>query len=187
MKKTAILIAMMMVVISVTFGVTGCSNGEEETKATEASATPIATVAPTQKPTTAPTAPTATQPSTVPAATTPTQAATFNTQVATGTMPATVPSGTETSETETPTVSQYASSSLGTPNESGGYTLVGTVTGYGSSTVVIMLADGSEYEFNYVNSGVSTDSLYDGATVTVVSDGDPTGDAVPNAVQMIVS
>lgn len=183
MKKTAILIAMMMVVVSVAFAVTGCGNGEE-TKATEPSATPIATVAPTQKATTAPTVPTATQPSTITAATTPTQAATFNTQIATGTMPATVPTGTGN---EAPTVSQHTSASLGTPNENGGYTLVGTVTGYGSSTVVIMLADGSEYEFNYVNSGVSTDSLYDGATVTIVSDGDPTGDAVPNAVQMIVS
>lgn len=186
MKKTAILVSVMIMVLSVTFCFTGCSNGD--TEATEATATPIATVAPTATPTKAPTTPTATQSTTptatVPTATIPTQPATFSAQLATGT--ATSPTAATSESGEEATASPYASSAVGEPDDNGCYTLTGTVTGFGGTTVVMMLGDGNEYEFNYSGTDISYDDLYEGATITVVADGDPTGAGVPNALTLSV-
>ncbi len=194
MNKKAILTAFMIVAASTAVILSGCGGDDDDIiSSTQPSATPIATVAPTKAPTVAPTvAPT--QP-TVPTMEAPTQAATFNSQLATGTMPSTVPTGTEVtstlpsasspySATEMPTSSSQVSPSLGEPDVNGNYTLVGTVTGFGPNTVVIVVGDGNEYEFNYVNSGISMSQLYNGAPVTIIADGDPSGAGVPNAVQM---
>ena len=105
MKKTALLTACMVVLASTTLLMSGChkDNTKTSSNATEPSATPIATVAPT-KATLSPTKPAPTQPSATQAATLPTaQSATFNTQIATGTMPATVPTGTEITSLPVPT------------------------------------------------------------------------------------
>lgn len=192
MKKTAILIAMMLVVISVSFGTTGCNNGNGS-EATEPSATPIATVAPTAAPTQAPTSPTSATDSTGPTQA-PTQAATFKANIATSAISSTLPSETATDEngepitepadTEKPTASPNSSGSLGEPDANGNYVLTGTVTGHGGSTVVIMLGDGNEYEFDYSNTGLTYDDIADGSTITVTSDGDPSGAGVPNAVSI---
>ena len=171
MNKKAILTAFMIVAASTAVILSGCGGDDDDIiSSTQPSATPIATVAPTQ-------------------------AATFNSQLATGTMPSTVPTGTEVtstlpsasspySATEMPTSSSQVSPSLGEPDVNGNYTLVGTVTGFGPNTVVIVVGDGNEYEFNYVNSGISMSQLYNGAPVTIIADGDPSGAGVPNAVQM---
>ena len=100
MKKHTALFNACMIVLASTALLMSAGCHKDDTKAssaTEASATPIATVAPTKatlsptKP--APTVPsaTSTQPATLPTV----QSATFNTQIATGTMPAVVPTGTE--------------------------------------------------------------------------------------------
>lgn len=189
MKKTAILLAMMLVVISVTLGTTGCfGNGSSD--ATEApTATPIATVAPTAAATPAPTAPKATQQATEPATKAPTEAATFDAQVATNsTLPSEVPTATEegNNPSENSTASSNASNSLGTPDSNGQYSVTGTVVGYGPNTVIVVLGDGNQYEFNYNGTGVEASDLYDGATVSIVSDGDPSGAGVPNAVSLSI-
>lgn len=183
MKKTAILLAVMLVVALATVGC-GCT-GKGGTEATQApTATPIATVAPTvasQTPTMAPTQATdlATQ--------APTEAATFQAEVATDTtLPATVPTATEEGSTEGPTVSANASSSLGSPDPNGRYSITGTVVGYGPNTVIVKLRDGNEYEFNYNGTGKTSSDLYDGATVSIISDGDPSGAGVPNALSMAI-
>ncbi len=189
MKKTAILISVMIMVLSVTFCVTGCGNGE--TEATEPTATPIATVAPTATPTVAPTTATATQPTsataTVPTSATATQPATFSAQLATGAT-STAPTDTtsEDGENTEATASPYASSSVGSPDANGNYTLTGTVTGFGGTTVVMMLGDGNEYEFNYSGTDISYSDLYEGATITVIADGDPSGAGVPNALTLSI-
>ena len=188
MKKTAILLAFMLVVISVTFGTTGCT-GKGSSEATEApTATPIATVAPTAPATKAPTTPVATQP-TVPATQAPTQPATFEAQIATGaTLPSSVPTATEegSSSPERPTASSNASSSLGAPDANGNYSVTGSVVGYGPNTVIVVLRDGNQYEFNYNGTGVESSDLYDGASVSIVADGDPSGAGVPNALSLTI-
>ena len=179
MKKTAILVAIMLVVISVTFA--GCGN-DQKSDATEPSATPIATVAPTAAPTSA-TKPTQ-------QATKPTQAATFQVNIATNpsatspTQAATDANGNPVAASEAPTASPYASPALGQPDSNGNYTVTGTVTGHGGSTVVIMVGDGSEYEFNYSGTGLTYSDIAEGQTVTIVSDGDPSGAGVPNAISV---
>lgn len=189
MKKRAILLAIMIMAVSVAFGTTGCMNNGN-TNATAPTATPIATQAPTPAPTQAPTkAPTqpATQPATqaptqaaTQAATqAPTQAATFAAEVSTGAVNSTEPT-TATNPTGTST------STAITPDVNGNYVLSGTVTGYGANTVVIRYADGNEYEFNYTQTNVSYEQLYDGAYVVVVADGDPTGAGVPNATSLVL-
>ena len=213
MKKTAILLAFMLVVISVTFGTTGCT-GKGSSEATEApTATPIATVAPTAPATKAPqthstlffplfrsfeatapatkapTTPVATQP-TVPATQAPTQPATFEAQIATGaTLPSSVPTATEegSSSPERPTASSNASSSLGAPDANGNYSVTGSVVGYGPNTVIVVLRDGNQYEFNYNGTGVESSDLYDGASVSIVADGDPSGAGVPNALSLTIN
>ena len=185
MKKTAILLAVMLVITLTTVGC-GCAK-KGGTEATQApTATPIATVAPTvatQTPTVAPTQATAL------ATVAPTEAATFQAEVATDTtLPATVPTATATTEgsTEGPTVSANASSSLGSPDPNGRYSITGTVVGYGPNTVIVKLGDGNEYEFNYNSTGKTSSDLYDGATVSIISDGDPSGAGVPNALSMVI-
>ena len=179
MKKTAILVAIMLVVISVTFA--GCGNNQKS-DATEPSATPIATVAPTAAPTSA-TKPTQ-------QATKPTQAATFQVNIATNpsatspTQAATDANGNPVAASEAPTASPNASPALGQPDSNGNYTVTGTVTGHGGSTVVIMVGDGSEYEFNYSGTGLTYSDIAEGQTVTIVSDGDPSGAGVPNAISV---
>ena len=179
MKKTAILVAIMLVVISVTFA--GCGN-DQKSDATEPSATPIATVAPTAAPTSA-TKPTQ-------QATKPTQAATFQVNIATNpsatspTQAATDANGNPVAASEAPTASPNASPALGLPDSNGNYTVTGTVTGHGGSTVVIMVGDGSEYEFNYSGTGLTYNDIAEGQTVTIVSDGDPSGAGVPNAISV---
>ncbi len=179
MKKTAILVAIMLVVISVTFA--GCGN-DQKSDATEPSATPIATVAPTAAPTSA-TKPTQ-------QATKPTQAATFQVNIATNpsatspTQKATDANGNPVAASEAPTASPNASPALGQPDSNGNYTVTGTVTGHGGSTVVIMVGDGSEYEFNYSGTGLTYSDIAEGQTVTIVSDGDPSGAGVPNAISV---
>lgn len=179
MKKTAILVAIMLVVISVTFA--GCGN-DQKSDATEPSATPIATVAPTAAPTSA-TKPTQ-------QATKPTQAATFQVNIATNpsatspTQAATDANGNPVAAPEAPTASPNASPALGQPDSNGNYTVTGTVTGHGGSTVVIMVGDGSEYEFNYSGTGLTYNDIAEGQTVTIVSDGDPSGAGVPNAISV---
>ena len=179
MKKTAILVAIMLVVISVTFA--GCGN-DQKSDATEPSATPIATVAPTAAPTSA-TKPTQ-------QATKPTQAATFQVNIATNpsatspTQAATDANGNPVAASEAPTASPNASPALGQPDSNGNYTVTGTVTGHGGSTVVIMVGDGSEYEFNYSGTGLTYNDIAEGQTVTIVSDGDPSVAGVPNAISV---
>ena len=179
MKKTAILVAIMLVVISVTFA--GCGN-DQKSDATEPSATPIATVAPTAAPTSA-TKPTQ-------QATKPTQAATFQVNIATNpsatspTQAATDANGNPVAASEAPTASPNASPALGQPDSNGNYTVTGTVTGHGGSTVVIMVGDGSEYEFNYSGTGLTYNDIAEGQTITIVSDGDPSGAGVPNAISV---
>lgn len=187
MKKTAILLAMMLVVISVTLGTTGCgkSGGSEATEAP--TATPIATVAPTSA-TKAPTE-AATKLSTEPATQKPTEAATFEAQIATGsTLPTAVPTATEagSGSPERPTASSNASNSLGAPDPNGRYSVTGSVVGYGPNTVIVVLGDGNEYEFNYNGTGVEASDLYDGATVSIIADGDPSGAGVPNALSLTI-
>ncbi len=182
MKKTAILLAVMLVIALTTVGCGCTSNGG--TEATQApTATPIATVAPTvatQLTTMAPT-----QAATELATVAPTEAATFQAEIATDTtLPATVPTATEEGSTEAPTVSANASSSLGSPDPNGRYSITGTVVGYGPNTVIVKLGDGSEYEFNYNGTGKTSSDLYDGATVSIISDGDPSGAGVPNALSL---
>ena len=191
MKKTAILLAMMLVVISVAFTATGCGcSSEGATEATEApTATPIATAPPTSAATKAPTE-AVTQAPTEGATTAPTEAATFEAQIATdATLPSSVPRATEagSNSAEGPTASADASSSLGAPDSNGNYSVTGTVVGYGPNTVIVLLGDGNQYEFNYNSTGYSSSDLYDGATVSIVSDGDPSGAGVPNAVSMTIS
>ena len=207
MKKHTALFNACMIVLASTALLMSAGCHKDDTKAssaTEASATPIATVAPTKatlsptKP--APTVPsaTSTQPATLPTV----QSATFNTQIATGTMPAVVPTGTEITSLPTGSTQQVATTVdgvIGTEGETaapytpesgsleadpnGNYTISGVVTGYGPNTVIIQTGDGSTYEFNYSNYGtVSYSDLSDGRSITVVSDGDPSGAGVPNAV-----
>lgn len=188
MKKTAILLAMMLVVISVTLGTTGCANdgGSEATEAP--TATPIATVAPTSAATKAPTE-AATKVSTEPATQKPTEAATFEAQIATGsTLPTSVPTATEagSNSPERPTASSNASNSLGAPDPNGRYSVTGSVVGYGPNTVIVVLGDGNQYEFNYNGTGVEASDLYDGATVSIIADGDPSGAGVPNALSLTI-
>lgn len=186
MKKTAILVAIMLVVISVTFA--GCGN-DQKSDATEPSATPIATVAPTAAPTSA-TKPTQQATKPTQQATKPTQAATFQVNIATNpsatspTQKATDANGNPVAASEAPTASPNASPALGQPDSNGNYTVTGTVTGHGGSTVVIMVGDGSEYEFNYSGTGLTYNDIAEGQTVTIVSDGDPSGAGVPNALSV---
>lgn len=186
MKKTAILVAIMLVVISVTFA--GCGN-DQKSDATEPSATPIATVAPTAAPTSA-TKPTQQATKPTQQATKPTQAATFQVNIATNpsatspTQAATDANGNPVAASEAPTASPNASSALGLPDSNGNYTVTGTVTGHGGSTVVIMLGDGNEYEFNYSGTGLTYNDIAEGQTITIVSDGDPSGAGVPNAISV---
>lgn len=185
MKKTAILLAMMLVVISVTTGC-GCFGGGS-TEATEApTATPIATAAPTV-PATKPTTPVATQAPTEGPTAKPTEVATFEAQIATGaTLPSSVPTEAGSSSPETPTASSNASSSLGGPDANGRYSITGSVVGYGPNTVIVVLRDGNQYEFNYNGTGVEASDLYDGATVSIIADGDPSGAGVPNALSLTI-
>ena len=206
MKKTALLTACMVVLASTTLLMSGCHKDDTKntsSTATEASATPIATVAPT-KATLSPTKAAPTQPSATAtqAATLPTvQSATFNTQIATGTMPATVPTGTEITSLPVPTDSTLSTDPFATSpededptyapvpsggelqvDENGNYTVSGTVIGYGPNTVVVQAGDGNTYEFNYSTYGsASYDELEDGMSITVVADSDPSGAGVPNA------
>lgn len=197
MKKTSVLLSLTLVALCATVCLSGCGeNGDKD--ASEPSATPIATVPATQSVTTAPTVPT--QAPTV-ATQAPTQSATFVAEISTGTVPATVPTGitapTEpgtdlrgevatspaTQNSEIPTTSE----SIGEPDNNGNYTVAGVVTGFGPNTVVISMG-GGEYEFNYSSYGsVSYSDLYDGANVTIVSDGDPSGAGVPNAVAVYIN
>ena len=207
MKKTALLTACMVVLASTTLLMSGCHKDDtkDTSSATEPSATPIATVAPTRatlspaKPAVTQPSATATQPATLPTA----QSATFNTQIATGTMPVTVPTGTEITSLPVPsagatsitnpfateasgedtTVAPYSDDDL-QADENGNYTISGTVLGFGHNTVVIETANGNTYEFDYVDSNVSYDDLDDGMFITVVADGDPSGAGVPNALQV---
>ena len=186
MKKTAILLAMMLVVISVTLGTTGCANdgGSEATEAP--TATPIATVAPTAAATKAPTE-AATKLATEPVTQKPTEAATFEAQIATGsTLPTSVPTEAGSDSPERPTASSNASNSLGAPDPNGRYSVTGSVVGYGSNTVIVVLGDGNQYEFNYNGTGVEASDLYDGATVSIIADGDPSGAGVPNALSLTI-
>lgn len=189
MKKTAILLAMMLVVVSVAFTATGCGcTGQGGSEATEApTATPIATVAPTVPPTNAPTA--ATQQPTQAPTVEPTEAATFDAQIATGaTLPSSVPTATEegSNSPEAPTASANASGSLGAPDANGRYSVTGSVVGYGPNTVIVVLRDGNQYEFNYNGTDVEASDLYDGATVSIIADGDPSGAGVPNALSLTI-
>ena len=214
MKKTALLTACMVVLASTTLLMSGCHKDDTKTSsnATEPSATPIATVAPT-KATLSPTKPAPTQPSATAAtatqaATLPTaQSATFNTQIATGTMPATVPTGTEITSLPVPTgassstvnTDPYATANPDEPttyapisggsglhiDENGNYTVSGVVIGYGPNTVIVQAGDGNTYEFNYSAYGsTSYNELSDGMSITVVADDDPSGAGVPNATQV---
>lgn len=185
MKKTAILLSMMLVVISVTLGTTGCGKdgGSEATEAP--TATPIATVAPTSA-TKVPTE-AATKAPTEVATQKPTEAATFEAQIATGsTLPTAVPTEPGSNSPERPTASSNASNSLGAPDPNGRYSVTGSVVGYGPNTVIVVLGDGNEYEFNYNGTGVEASDLYDGATVSIIADGDPSGAGVPNALSLTI-
>lgn len=183
MKKRAISLAVMIMAVSVAFGTTGCMNSGN-TNATAPTATPIATAAPTQAATQATQASTqaATQASTQAATQAPTQAATFAAEVSTGAINSTAPTGATgaTGATSTTTAAPLA------PDTNGNYVLSGTVAGYGANTVVIQYADGNQYEFNYTQTGISYEDLYDGAYVVVVADGDPSGAGVPNATSLVI-
>ena len=189
MKKRAISLAVMIMAVSVAFGTTGCMNSGN-TNATAPTATPIATAPPTQaptKPTQAPTQAVTQAPAQAPTQA-PTQAATFAAEVSTGGINSTEPTTMAgvldatgaTGATTTTTAAPLA------PDANGNYVLSGIVTGYGANTVVIRYGDGNEYEFNYTQTNVTYENLYDGAYVVVVADGDPSGAGVPNATSLVI-